>query len=83
MLSEPMVGPPVLAARNKRLGGDNGKLYYDKPNQGSHLKEHNYPCSTLYTKGAHYVEPYRRCVLARLNTTTAQQRAIRTRADLQ
>jgi len=37
MPSEPLVGLPVLVARNKRLG-DNGKLYYDEPNQGLTLK---------------------------------------------
>src|ERR1700733_935805 len=83
MPSEPLVGPPVLAAGNKRLGRTMEN--YTMTNQTRDLtlcKKHNH-LRTLHQKCAHHAEPYCRCVLARLNTTTAQQRAIRTRADLQ
>jgi hypothetical protein len=47
------------------LGGQR-KTILRRTEPGSHLKECNRPCSTLYPKGVRYAEPHRRCVLAKL-----------------
>jgi hypothetical protein len=49
MPSEPLLGPPVLAAGNKRLGGDSGKLYYDNQTRDLTLRNTTI-CVRLSTK---------------------------------